>query len=152
MVGEITTDSILDPTITYGNSIDNLTGFAWTAFRVNYTLDSTTAITGGTLVLGTPHVDNPAGWDGDITQNIDIGSPTIIAGHYIYTGQIDYTGGTPVLSNGIDTLDFTYKLQGLTGAMHYVYTQEMIPVPEPGTLILVLGGILGLVALRRNWV
>ena len=51
MTGTIDTSDPTDPTITYGNAVDNETGFSWTKFYVNYTLDSLTSLTGGSLVL-----------------------------------------------------------------------------------------------------
>jgi hypothetical protein len=151
MVGTIDTDTPEDPTITYGNAIDNETAFAWTKFYVNYTLDSRTSITGGLLALGVPAVDYPADWSGAITQQLAyVGNVTIGAYSYKeYKGTITYTAGTPVVPG--DELDFTYKLQGLSGGTHYIYTQEMVPIPEPGTLALVLSGLLGLAVLRRRW-
>ena len=148
-VGSIDTSDALDPTITYINSVENDTDFTWTGYHINYSLDASPSAITGNLMIGSPTV--PSDWTGTVTEDItpDGSGPYPARMHYYYVGQIDYTNGGTLVNPG-DTLDFTYKLV-VGGATHYSYTQEMIPVPKPCTLILVLGGILGLVALRRIW-
>ena len=53
-------------------------------------------------------------------------------------------GGTPIPDGG--TIDFSYQM---TFVGNVQYCQQMIPIPEPGTLILVLSGLVGLVVMRR---
>ena len=133
----------MDPTLKLISAIDNDTSFTWTAYHVNvymnnsFTLSAATASFPGAI---------PGDWTATITQQA-----TPIGGGQ-YEGQLDFTGGTPVAVG--DELDFSYKL-AFTGATSYSFTQEMIPVPEPGTIgflaagALLLGGF-RVVRQRRN--
>jgi hypothetical protein len=143
IVGAIDTNSNEDPTIKYINSITNETTFAWNGYIVDYTLQSRiTDITGGELFL----VTDPTGWTGTITQPLAYVTDVTIGGvtYKEYKGQITYLGGTPV-EIGSD-LDFTYSLKNLTGSTKYIYTQEMTPIPEPSTLVLLSMACLGVLA------
>jgi len=56
-----------------------------------------------------------------------------------WKGQLDFHAGTPVAIGG--ELDFSYAIH-FVGSTSYSFTQEMMPTPEPGTLSLLLGGVL----------
>jgi hypothetical protein len=128
MIGSISTDTPLDPTITLQNTLDNDTLFAWTAYHVNVSMNNFFSI-----VVGSPTVYTPGGWTGVITQQ-----PVLVGGSYV--GQVDFTGGPQV--NVGDTLDFSYKIQ-FSGSTSYSFTQELVAVPEPTSLgLLALGGAL----------
>jgi hypothetical protein len=146
MVMDFTTDTPLDPTIKSINEVTNDTGVAWTGYVVNVTLDAATALT--SYSISSPAVSLPIGWT--VTNTPVLTSAGIVSGQYEYTGSIVLAGGTPVADG--DELDFSYKLS-FAGSTSYHAIQEQTPVPstpvpEPGTLILVLGGLLGLAAAR----
>lgn len=132
------TDTELDPTVTMRNTIDNDTGSSWSGYHINVYMNKAFSVSVATIY--TPDTSEP-GWSGSITV-----SPAVWNGSE-YQAQVDYTGGTAIPDGG--TIDFSYKMI-FTGSVQYC--QEMIPtlVPEPGTFVLALGGLLGLVALRRR--
>jgi len=135
----IMADTPSDPTLTVNNAIDNETSFAWTEYIVSVAMNQTFSINSAGVVA-------PGGWTANITQP---GAP--VAG--VYTGIIDYVGGTPVAiypgANSI--LNYGYQVT-FSGSTSYNLTESANPVPEPGTLgLLLIGGTLagGLVARRR---
>lgn len=133
VTGDITTDVPGDPTLTIQNVINNDTGYAWTGYHVNVFMTQPFTIA-NTIVL------NP-GWTGSVTQQ-----PILSGG--VYGGQIDYLGGTPVLNGQI--LSFSYQI---TFGGSASFSQELIPVPEPGSLSLLLGGgllLAGLMFIRQR--
>ena len=128
MGGTITTSDALDPTLTIANAIDNDSSFAWTEYLVSVSMNTSFTI----LSAG---VSVPSGWTAGITQP---GAP--VGG--IYTGTIDYLGGTPVAIAPAPNseLDFTYQVM-FSGATSYSLTESVTPVPEPASFsLLVLGG------------
>lgn len=137
----IMTDTPSDPTLTVNNSIDNETSFAWTEYIVSVAMNQSFSINSAGVVA-------PAGWTATITQP---GAP--VSG--IYTGTIDYLGGTPVAiypaANSI--LNYGYQVT-FGGSTSYSLTESANPVPEPGMLGLSLvgGTLLGgwLVARRQR--
>jgi len=46
-------------------------------------------------------------------------------------------------------LEFSYKIT-FGGSTHYNYDQDMSPVPEPGSIVLLVGGLMGLLVIRRR--
>jgi hypothetical protein len=131
ILGTITTDTPLDPTIKIINSIDNDTGFSWTDFQVDLSMNTTFTISNAAVTL-------PTGWTASVTQ------PTLVGGEYV--GQIMYSGGTPVAVN--DSLDFSYKMT-FAGSTSYSYCQTLTPIPEPVSMASLLG-FAGLALLRRR--
>jgi hypothetical protein len=126
MIKVLTTDSS-DPTLKIDNSIDNQTGFSWTQFKVNISMAVSFTLTNVAVNL-------PADWtvfSFDQTANFT-GSN--------YLATVVYDAGTPIAPLG--SIDFGYWVQ-FSGSPSYIITQELIPVPEPGTLSLVaVSGIL----------
>jgi hypothetical protein len=131
-----TTNTELDPTVTIRNTIDNDTGFSWTAYHVNVYMDKPFTLSDVTVYR--PYTSE-TGWTGSVTGSVVQISPTE------WQGQIDYVGGTPIANLGM--LDFGYKMSFL-GSVHYC--QEFIPVPEPTAIVLAFVGIAGLWVTRRR--
>jgi hypothetical protein len=126
----ILTDTPTDPTLTINESIDNESSFAWTGYIVNVGMNQAFSINSAGVVA-------PAGWTANITQP---SGP--VSG--IYTGTIDYEGGTPVaISPGPNSsLDYGYQIQ-FSGTTQYDLTESVNPVPEPGVFnLLMAGGLL----------
>jgi hypothetical protein len=134
-INVLATDA-LDPTLKISNSIDNDTGFAWTQFKVNITMAVSFTLTNVAVTA-------PGDWtvfSFDQTANFT-GSN--------YLATVVYDAGTPIAPLG--SIDFGYWVQ-FSGSPSYIITQELIPVPEPGTLSLVAvsGILLGGFALGRR--
>ena len=126
----ILTSSTTDPTLTINNSINNTSSFAWTGYFVSVAMNQL-------FTINSASVSTPSGWTASITQP---GAP--VGG--IYTGTIDYSGGTPVAISPApnDMLDFAYSVT-FSGSTSYSLTQTVNPVPEPGALnFLMAGGML----------
>jgi hypothetical protein len=129
--GDIIADSELDPSLTLNNSIDNDTGSIWTDYHVKVTMNKTFSI--DNVTIGNP------GWTSVTTAPANIGSDWI--------GYIDYFAGTPVPNLGV--INFSYRLTFLGSAS---FQEELTPTPEPGTLVLLVGGLIGLLVVRRRFV
>jgi hypothetical protein len=125
----ILTDTPTDPTLTVNNSINNTSSFAWTEFVVSVAMNQSFSINSAGVVA-------PGGWTANITQP---GAP--VSG--IYTGTIDYLGGTPVsIYPALNSaLDFGYQVT-FSGSTSYSLTQSANPVPEPGAVGFLLAGAL----------
>lgn len=133
MLGEFTTDTAEDPTVMMWNSIDNDTGFVWTGFQVNLKMDNL-------FTLSDALVYTPNDWTAALIQPTQVGADWI--------GSVVYSAGTPVAPT--ETLEFSYKMS-FDGALSYQFCQEMMPVPEPTTLaLLLIGAACGLAAYRRK--
>jgi hypothetical protein len=135
MLGTFTTNTDLDPTIKVINSIDNDTLIDWTDYHLKIKM-------GNPFTLSNAIVYGPGGWTANITsQPVQVGSQ--------WVGVIDYVAGTPVLA-GSGTLDFGYKMS-FSGSTSYSYCQEMVPTPEPGTIVLLACGLIGILVIRRRF-
>lgn len=137
----ILTDTATDPILTINSSIDNDSSFAWTEYIVNVGMNQTFDINSAGVIA-------PSGWTATITQPV---GPV----DGVYTGTIDYVGGTPVaISPGPNsTFDYGYQIQ-FSGSTSYSLTESVNPVPEPGTPNVLLAGGLSLgvwmIAKRRH--
>jgi hypothetical protein len=130
MGATITTDTILDPTLTINNAIDNDTSFDWTSYIVDIYLSANFTLSGITSA-------NPPGWSGAQTIAPYLLSPGL------WTAEITYSGGTPVNTISGDPnneLDFTYKVT-FSGSTSYSLTEQVNPVPEPAVFSLLLCGL-----------
>ena len=125
----ILTDTPADPTLTVNNAINNTSSFAWTEYIVNVAMNQS-------FVINSAGVVAPGGWTAAITQP---GAP--VAG--IYTGTIDYLGGTPVSIYPLlnSTLNFGYQVT-FSGSTSYSLTESVNPVPEPGMWSFLVAGML----------
>ncbi len=153
-----TTDTPDDPTIKSINAVYNDSGVAWIGYRVNVTLDASSLLTSNSYSISNLTVTNfENDWTAMLTQQL---AYTGMKGsQYEYVASIDLVGGTPIAGDGGDDseLDYSYKL-AFAGANSYTAIQEqtplsiagpiLAPAPEPGTLILLLSGLLGLAAAR----
>jgi hypothetical protein len=135
VLGWFTTDSSADPTITMENAIDNDTGFAWTSYDVNVYMNQQFTLSAPVVYPDTtePH------WSGTITD-----SPAVWNGAQ-WEAQAIFEGGTPLPVGGV--LDFGYQAS-FTGNVDF--TQQLVPVPEPGALPLIFGAVAGLLAIGRK--
>ena len=136
MGGTILANSIEDPTLTMSDSINNDSGFAWSA----YVLDVSMSVDFSLAVPANPFA-NPSDWSGTISTAPHYDS---VSGQYI--GEIVFSGATPVSPVDGDLnniLDFMYKIT-FAGSSSYTLTQQFsaIPVPEPGALSLMAAGSL----------
>jgi hypothetical protein len=132
ILGDIITDTEIDPTLALFNSIDNDTGITWNDYHVEVTMNKSFTLTN----VG---VGN-AGWTFTIT------APAPVDTNWV--GAIDYTAGTPVPDSG--TLDFNYSMVFSGGAK---FQEALTPstIPEPGTFALMVCGLTGLLVMRRRF-
>ncbi len=129
VIGTITTDTADDPSLILGSAINNDTSFAWTAYQVNVYMNNTFTLSAASVTL-------PIDWTLTSIQTTAI---PVVSPHGSYEAQMVFTSGTPVAIG--DELDFSYKIS-FSGATSYSFTQEMIPVPEPGALGFMAAGVL----------
>lgn len=136
----IMTDTATDPTLTVNDSINNESSFVWTEYVVNVAMNQSFSINSAGVVA-------PAGWTASITQP---GGP--VGG--IYTGTIDYVGGTPVaIFPGADsTLNYGYQVT-FSGSTSYSLTESATPIPEPNIpgLLMVAGILAGGRMVIKRW-
>jgi hypothetical protein len=131
MLGNITTTSAGDPSLRFHNDIENGSGQDWTAYSVIVFLSQPFTITNVAVFT-------PGDWSFTYSTNSTWNGSA-------YEGFVDYTGGTSVSGDPENpgTFDFAYKLV-FDGATSYTLSQELIPVPEPGTGgLLAMGLLLG---------
>jgi hypothetical protein len=126
-----------DPTITLLTSIDNDTTFAWTGYDVNVYMNKP-------FTLSLPTVSYDA-WTVAGLGSYPVTATPIGGGKY--QASVSFVGGSPLPIG--DTLDFGYKLTFI-GSVNYC--QEMTPVPEPASLVLLVSGLMGVLVVRRKLV
>jgi hypothetical protein len=140
MLGEFTTDTEEDPTVTMITLVDNDTAFTWDEYFVNIYMDKK-------FTLANALVLSPSGWSTSVSQ--PAGTPGTFydadSREWDYKGILHFTAGTPVVNNG-SSLDFSYQMI-FTGGVQF--EEEMVPLPEPATLTLLALGALALVRRRR---
>jgi hypothetical protein len=131
ILGDIITDTEVDPTLALYQSIDNDTAFVWDDYHVTVTMNKS-------FTFSNVGVLN-SGWTFLTT------APTQFGTNWI--GSIDYYAGVPVPITG--TLDFNYSVSFVGSAK---FSEELMPstVPEPGTFALMACGLAGLLVLRRR--
>lgn len=121
-----------DPTLTVNESIDNTSSFIWTEYILSVSMNQNFSI-------NSAGVTAPSGWTAAITAP---SGP--VSG--IYTGTIDYyvvAGGTPVAIYPLPNSTLYYGFQLTFDSSTYSVTESVMPVPEPGTLsLLLVGGLL----------
>jgi hypothetical protein len=132
--GAFTTDNDVDPTVSMYNFLNNDTSMVWTGYEILLTANKP-------VTLLSPSAIAPAGWSVGVYQIPGDGTQWEVDAYD--------TTGTELIAPGGE-LDFSF-LMTFTGSL--TYTQTLSPmgtvaVPEPGTLVLALGGLLGLVAVR----
>ena len=135
IAGDFIANDDLDPTVLIAQTVDNHTDFAWTDYHITIGMDKTFSI----LATG---VITPANWTYSVSAVTTGTIPN--GGGPGYVGTIDYYIGT---GNQIDigqSGDFGFKVSFL-GSVNFA--TELIPTPEPATMIL-LG--LGALALRKK--
>lgn len=136
IVGTIDTSSKTDPSLVLTSDINNDTGFTWTGYQVNVYMDNP-------FLLSAASVTSPTDWT--LLPSSQLTAFSVTSPHGSYEAQLLFSGGTPVANGG--DLNFGYTVS-FSGATSYSFTQEMIPVPEPGTIgfavagMLLLGGFL----------
>ena len=119
-------------TITLFNAIGNDTDSAWSGYQVCIWANKP-------ITLSDPVVDYPDDWLISV-------SPTAADGSQ---WEVDVGGGIPIAVG--DDLGFSYQMSFSGGGLQYTERLTPIdaaPIPEPGTLVLVFSGLLGLATLR----
>jgi len=129
VLGTVTTDTELDPIMWVRNTITNsadVLPLVWTDFHINLSMNKTYTFLAATTLPS---------WTANYTQ------PTYDSGTGKWIGQVDYVMGSGGSSVNVgDDGQFDYRISFL-GSI--AYCQEMIPTPEPGSLLLLsLGGLL----------
>jgi hypothetical protein len=130
--GNIFTDTELDPTLTLDNSIDNDTGVTWNDYHVKVTMNKSFSFSNVAVTNG--------GWTFNTVAPTNNG--------VVWIGYINYFAGNLVPNGG--TLDFSYAISFIGSVS---FQEELMPstVPEPGTFVLAICGLTGLLITRRRF-
>jgi hypothetical protein len=135
---DFATDTPDDPKIKFINEVENDSDYAWTAYSIRFVLDTPTPLT--TYLLNNEEMIDHLDWTIQITDPLAYVGLNAF-GRHEYAGLIDLWGGAPVGTG--DTLSFKYTLV-FAGSTSYSAIQDAIPIPEPGTLMLLGMGAFGL--------
>lgn len=133
----LTQDVPGDPNIFVSNGFENDTAYAWTDYHVVVKMDHPFNLSNAVIL------PPPSDWTAtpvSVTPAVPDGS--------LWVGYVDYLGGTPIPVGG--ELDFSYKIS-FAGYSSVTYSQDLFPTPEPGTLVLLVCGLVGLLAVRRRF-
>ena len=123
--GEFITDTELDPTVWFMQTIDNDTDFAWTDYHITITMNKSFTLS---------NASGPDDWTAIITAPVQSGSQWI--------GSVDYYAGTPIQIG--ESGDFGFKMSFLGSVQ---FCTEQYPTPEPATVAILA---LGALALRKR--
>ena len=135
IAGDFTTDTELDPTVWFAETVDNETDFTWRDYHITIGMNKAFSISTSVIT--------PDNWTFDVTQPVVGQIPN--NGGDGYVGTIDYYIGTgsPILVG--QSGDFGFKISFL-GSVAFC-TEQIPTVPEPATMAL-LG--LGALVLRKK--
>jgi len=125
------TDEERDPSVWIIKRVENDTTFAWTGYTVEIGLDRLFQIDGASA---------PTGWDYTITQ------PVLIGSNYVGTVSYEYGGPGTEINVG-DWADFGVGVS-FEGDVNFCINQ--VPVPEPGSLLLMASAAMIAVGRMRS--
>jgi hypothetical protein len=125
----LTADSPADPTLQMSDSVNNDTGLNWTSYGVTISMPVDFSISTGTV--------SNAGW-----SLFSETQPVQSNGSGPWVGNIVYQGVSAPVATGTGSLGFGYAVT-FAGSTSYQVCQAFAvnPVPEPGTLALLVAGI-----------
>lgn len=129
ILGDIITDTELDPKLTLFHDIDNDTDRLWTGYHVKVAMSKSFTFDNVTVAND--------GWTSSVI------APTKVGNNWI--GYVNYYAGDAV-ANG-DTLSFGYRMTFIGAAS---FCEELTPIPEPATITLLVCGAAGIIARRRR--
>jgi hypothetical protein len=130
----IGTDTPLDPAFTLTTDVINSSGFTWTSYHVDVSMGTSFTFSG--IVNNIP---------GDWTHTSSDGTVPVAG---VFTGHIVFTSGTPIAVGGEFNFGYTVNF---SGGPNISFSENLTPVPEPGTLsLLAVGGALLMIIRRRR--
>jgi len=128
VVGSVTTDTELDPTLWVINSVKNNTASVWTGYDLSVSMNKPFSIVG---------VVAPPDWTWAITPPASNSTD--------WTGSIEFTAGTPIGINASGTFGWVVHFAGSVD-----FLQETIPTPIPEPVSLATLTLAAMVLLGRH--